>query len=54
MRAFIITSPLGNRKWWADNADHAVEQHISAFGEDDPDEKILNVQMTDEKWRTEK
>jgi hypothetical protein len=40
LKPFIITSPFGQRVWWAENADHAEEQHENAFG-DDRDEVII-------------
>jgi hypothetical protein len=38
---FLIRTPLGIRSWQAEDEDHAREQHIDAFGVDDPDEVII-------------
>ncbi len=38
---FVVTSPLGERDWFAADADHACEQHLDAF----PDEPIVGVRQ---------
>lgn len=40
MRTFVITTWAGERRWQADTARHAVEQHLDAH----PDETIDDVQ----------
>jgi hypothetical protein len=39
---YIVTTSMGDRRWVADDADHAREQHEDAFG-DDPSEAILEI-----------
>lgn len=39
MRIYVVTSELGERRWHAEDADHAREQHDDAF----PDEPILGT-----------
>lgn len=39
MRDFVIESTMGQRNWMANDADHAIEQHVDAF----PEEPILYV-----------
>jgi hypothetical protein len=36
---YAVLSDLGIREWWADDAEHAAEQHRDAF----PDEPILAI-----------
>lgn len=47
LKDFVITSEMGERNWLAEDAEHAIEQHNDAFGEDDY-ETILSVgEVTD-------
>lgn len=39
MRCFIVLSNEGKRYWWADDPDHAREQHLELF----PDDGITTV-----------
>lgn len=39
LRTYVVDSPLGGRRWQAEDAEHAREQHAEAF----PDEPILGV-----------
>jgi hypothetical protein len=38
LRKYVVVSGLGKREWWAEDADHALEQHIDAFKDDPEDE----------------
>lgn len=40
-KPYIVTSPEGERTWWADDDDHAREQHNDNFS----DEPILSVRL---------
>ena len=44
MHTYETITKNGAREWHADDADHAREQHVDAFGTDDPREAIIAVQ----------
>lgn len=48
MKHYEIETPLGTRRWHAEDAEHAREQHLDAFGNDDPDGRIVAVTMVDD------
>lgn len=56
MQEFHVATAFGERAWQAEDAAHAIEQHIDCFGQFDPDEKILavrwKVEQDTEGWRT--
>ena len=39
MNTYVVTTAMGQRCWQADDADHAIDQHIEAH----PDEPVLLV-----------
>ena len=41
LQVYVIQSDLGLRIWYAEDVDHAIEQHRDAF----PDEPILGVDI---------
>lgn len=41
-RTYIVRTAFGERRWFADDAEHAREQHLDAFG-GEADEDILEV-----------
>jgi hypothetical protein len=43
VREFVVTTSLGSRRWQAEDAVHAREQHEDAF----PDEQVLSVYEDD-------
>ncbi len=44
LQTYVITSEPGERRWQAEDADHAREQHEDAF----PDEPLLSVRLDKE------
>ena len=43
MFKYEIWTANGRRHWWAEDVEHAVEQHRDAFDFNDENEFILNV-----------
>ena len=41
MNVYVIQTPNGYRVWQAESADHAVEQHHSAFLDEECDEECI-------------
>jgi hypothetical protein len=50
---YAIVSPMGVRRWEAEDEAHAREQHEDAFGTDDPDERILSISVDHEERGTD-
>lgn len=43
-RYYVVRTVNGERRWFADDAEHAREQHLDAFG-GELDENILEVRL---------
>lgn len=41
---YVVRTQNGERTWFADDAEHAREQHLDAFG-GEPGEDILEVRL---------
>jgi hypothetical protein len=53
LKEYVVTTAFGTRSWWAVDEQHALEQHLDAFGTDDEDEAVSDVRCTGRVWSDE-